>query len=711
MTIWQAGTIISLRIMMRRNNEHGIERITLWEAPSIQSDWVDRFWLKGGRIMKYIGRIFAAILAFVMWSSSAQADRLSDAYDHLLNASFELPSIAAGALLDDIGLIVNGVLEEKKLSGENVDLEKSILGRLEEEKTLVDVAELTAELQRATTLGELQEVLIQFFGTKAGERLLELLIESEYLTAVDGVYRLADWAMAAYEGLDAVSVNSSNMILEEAEIINDNLNEIYARIESVAKNDIASNGFTEPKGREAQLKYITDRYYADARQVYEKIENELRQNWWNLFRNPKEKVALERMRDAFKAYLEENPSYYDYYAAYVRNLKRNPKNLEIQEMTGRYEEADSMLYVQVHAVSEIQWISYRFEIRLQDTLVYEETRINDGQLSYRYDQPGQYTINVTAEDRWGQKKQRRLMMDVPGSQAGNPSDEETVPDEAGGGVQPSPVDTPVDPLRDTASGGNTKGQEWETVEMICGNVSAYCIGGMWGILLKDGMIASEPIYTCVGLCNCGQGARDYGFEETIFAIRENQWYILSPKTGLEAGSHGAHGGATGLPMWNADSGMYSNAYGGHQYDGGMSAAYDENSLRGGSCTFSLMNCDGKAIISGASMISVPATGRSTIHTYCKDTSRCAVVVKNGEAYMINQNGDMLRVGTDAKWFYDDIVPIRADDGWTYYSAYGERLTATGYEDATSVWRDSEHYYGWVRENGSWHMFSLSDPGG
>lgn len=72
---------------------------------------------------------------------------------------------------------------------------------------------------------------------------------------------------------------------------------------------------------------------------------------------------------------------------------------------------------------------------------------------------------------------------------------------------------------------------------------------------------------------------------------------------------------------------------------------------------------------------------------------------------------MLLKRQERKWFYDDIVPIRADDGWTYYSAYGERLTATGYEDATSVWRDSERYYGWVRENGSWHTISLSNPGG
>lgn len=186
--------------------------------PVVESDF-----LKGGQIMKDIGRISAAILAFVMWSAGAQADRLDDAYDHLLNASLELPSIAVDALLDDISLIVNGALEEKKLCGENVDLEKSILDRLEEEKTLVDIAELTAELQPAKTLGECQEVLIQFFGAKAGERLLELLIESEYLTAVEGVYRLADWALAAYEGLDAVSVNSSNMILEEAEVIDDTL--------------------------------------------------------------------------------------------------------------------------------------------------------------------------------------------------------------------------------------------------------------------------------------------------------------------------------------------------------------------------------------------------------------------------------------------------------------------------------------------------------
>ena len=148
-------------------------------------------------MMKYIRWIAAATLVSVLWIANAQADRLSNAYDHLLNASLELPSIAVDALLDHISLITNEALNKKMLRGENAHLERAILDRLEEGGTLIDAAGLTAELQCAKTTDEFREVLFRYFGKEAGGRILELLVGSEYLTAVEGVYRLADWALAA----------------------------------------------------------------------------------------------------------------------------------------------------------------------------------------------------------------------------------------------------------------------------------------------------------------------------------------------------------------------------------------------------------------------------------------------------------------------------------------------------------------------------------
>lgn len=660
--------------------------------------------------MKYFRRILAVLLTLVVWSTGVSADRLDDAYNDLLNASLELSSTTVDILLERIDLIAQEAVLIKESRGERIDLEEAVQRQILNGTFIKDSMGFGAELLCVETMDEFCDKILEEFGLEVGRYILEYLLGNDYLTAAEGAYRLADWAVAAYEGLNAVSVNSSNMLLQKAEIIRDNLKEIYPFIENLVRKDIAANGFTEPEDRKAKIERITTLYRADVEQVYQKIKKELKDNRINLFRNPKERVALESMKDEFEVYLQIKPSYYGYYTSYFRSLLQRPKSLVVKHMVARYDEEASAIYVDASAESEIPWIRYRFGIYLNDELVYSEEKINDGCITYTCDQPGEYSVRMFAEDRWGQKVREYTTAVVPKKV----KEEVIIHSVSAKPVEPETTIYPVisipaqtQTLIEYAAGKS----EYDDMEMLCGNAAAYRVGDLWGIILKDGTIASEPVYTSVNLCICGQGERDYGFEETIFAVRGSEWYILSPDTGEEAGIHGGHGGVTGLPMWNAATGVYTNAYGGNEYDRGISAAYDKESLDNGRRTFSLMSFSGEAVVSGASMVSVPTRGRSTIYAYCMNVSKYSVVVKDDKAYLVNQNSDMLCVGTDAKAYYDDIVPIRADDGWTYYSAWGERLVTAGYDDVTEVWKDGEKYYGWVKENGQWHMIPIEYPEG
>jgi len=647
--------------------------------------------------MKYIRRMIAAAIVFALLVTNAYADRLSQAYEHLFQVSLELSSITVDAVLDRIGLIA--------------ETEEAVLKQIEDGKILIDKTGLATELLSSKTLGDFFEVLCKYYGEEIGSVILESLIESGYLTVAKGIWGLADWAVAAYDGLDAVSVNSSNIILAEAEEVNDNLNEIYAFIETRAMKDIAEYGFVEPEERKAQLDSITNRFHEDAERIYKKIKEELKKNQFNLFRNPKEHVELERLRNAFKAYLEEEISYYDYYAGYVKEQKRNPKSIDFTAKSGGYEEESSMIYADVEAESAFAWLSYTYEIMNNGRLVYSEKKINDGRFEYKCDYPGEYVIQVTIEDRWGQKKTTCINDVII-------SEKEPAETNNNGEVIPSPSISlsleyieNTDPMRvDMAvieqEEVGPKEYAFDEIEMLAGNVSAYRIGDLWGIILKDGTLASNAIYSDVGLCMCDQGKRLYGFDETVFAVKNEGWVIISPDTGLEAGVHSVHGGVTGIPLWNNETQTYTNPSGSQWYEGGVSIAFDTESTEKKQ-TYTLIGDNGNPIITGTEFITIPTRGRSILYSYTEDMSVYCLAVKDGCCKAIKADGsEWFDIGIDAKEFFDGIAPVLTVEGWKYFDSKAQCLTEQGYELATTVTCTDGAYYAWVKEDGAWKTIAI-----
>lgn len=94
---------------------------------------------------------------------------------------------------------------------------------------------------------------------------------------------------------------------------------------------------------------------------------------------------------------------------------------------------------------------------------------------------------------------------------------------------------------------------WDEVETVGGNVSAYRIGELWGIVLSDGEIVSQPIFNWCNLCFCRHG-ESLGDTMSLVGVIDGIWYSLSSTTGEIYEAHWGHGLEGPLP--DVDGGGY-----------------------------------------------------------------------------------------------------------------------------------------------------------